>query len=52
MLLEGNLGGSMVEVPLDPLEVGKDTNGIVGPYPSGWDANGEVIKVRLEIGNE
>ena len=52
VLLEGNLGGSMVEVPLDPLEVGKDTNGIVGPYPSGWDANGEVIKVRLEIGNK
>jgi len=49
VLLQGDLGSSIVEMPLDPLEVGKDTNGIVGPYMNGFDSNGRVVKAVVKL---
>lgn len=47
--LESKLPGPMKSMPLDPLEVAKDSNGIVGPYPSGYKANGQVNSLKIEL---
>ena len=47
--LESKLPGPMRSMPLDPLEVAKDSNGIVGPYPSGYKANGQVNSLKIEV---
>lgn len=52
LLLQGNVGNSMVEMPIDPLEVGKDTNGIIGPYPKDWDADAKILKAQLKLERE
>ena len=49
VVLQGDLGNSLLAMPLDPLEVGQDTNGIVGPYPKGFDSNGRVLKAVLKV---
>tara|TARA_B100000676_G_scaffold55209_2_gene54307 strand:+ start:1 stop:1203 length:1203 start_codon:yes stop_codon:yes gene_type:complete len=47
--LESKLPGPMRSMPLDPLEVAKDSNGIVGPYPSDYKANGQVKSLKIEL---
>ena len=49
VVLLGDLGSSLLAMPLDPLEVGQDTNGIVGPYRKGFNSNGRVLKALLKV---
>ena len=49
VILSGDVGSGMKEMPLDPLEVGGDTGGIVGPYPAGFESDGNVVSVKIVL---
>lgn len=49
VILSGDVGSGMKEMPLDPLEVGGDTGGIVGPYSAGFESDGNVVSVKIVL---
>lgn len=49
VILSGDVGSGMKEMPLDPLEVGGDTGGIVGPYSAGFESDGNVVSLKIVL---
>jgi arylsulfatase A-like enzyme len=45
----GSLAGSMMQQPIDGLQVGSDTGGAVGDYEQPFPFNGEIGNVTIEL---
>ena len=49
VVIEGKTPGSMLDMPLDGLEVGEDRNGAVGEYPANQKFKGIIKRVSLRL---
>lgn len=49
VLLEGSVAGGLDSMPIDGLQVGIDTGGLVGEYPEAFGYDGDIQEVRVAI---
>ena len=49
VLLKGAVPGVLTAMPLDGLQVGADSSGIVGDYPADFSYDGQIKSVKLAI---
>ena len=48
-ILTGKVPGLMNDVPLDPFDIGRDTNAPVGQYESPFDINGRILSAEVVL---
>ena len=46
-VLTGKVPGLMNDVPLDPFDIGRDTNAPVGQYESPFALNGRIVSAEV-----
>ncbi len=51
VVAEGEVGGPLTAMPVDGLQTGRDTGGVVGNYDGPFAYQGEIAEVTLEIDN-